>query len=70
MRLLQNYAAGDSVGAMKHLNAAISIRPSYMEALRLKERIISETNPDKIDSMGRKAVDKIDEKESPNWKRR
>jgi type IV pilus assembly protein PilQ len=64
------YAKGDSAGALNHLNAAIGIRPSYLEALRLKERIISETNPDKIDSMGRKAVDKIDEKESPNWTRR
>ena len=63
------YIKGDTAGAMSHLNAALALRPSYLEAIRLKERILSETNPDEINKLGRRSVDKINEKVSPDWKR-
>jgi type IV pilus assembly protein PilQ len=63
------YVQGDSVRAMKHLNAALAVRPSYLEALRLKERIISQTDPDKAATLERKVLDKVEQKEAPNWHR-
>ena len=64
------YLQGDSIAAMKHLNVALQIRPSYLEAMRLKDRIISETNPDEINNLKRKAMNTVEQQEAPNWRRR
>lgn len=63
------YKMGDSVGALRHLDAALALRPSYIEALRLKDTIISQTNPDEENNQGRKAVESIEKKEAPEWRR-
>lgn len=68
-RAAQLYIEGDSVSAMKNLNTALALRPSYLEALRLKDRIMKENNPDEFNNSEKKAVEKIDNMEAPNWSR-
>lgn len=66
----QLYVEGDSAGAIGKLDIALELRPSYLEALRLKERIIMENNPDEVQMLERNILDSIDQKEAPNWHRR
>jgi hypothetical protein len=54
------YLEGDTIGAMKHLDIAISLRPSYLKAIDLKERILSETNPDEFNKIERKVLDAVE----------
>ncbi|MBN1973569.1 MAG: type II secretion system protein GspD [Sedimentisphaerales bacterium] len=54
------YLDGDTKGAMKHLNVALNLRPSYLEAAKLKERIIGETNPDKLEKLERNVLDAVE----------
>jgi type IV pilus assembly protein PilQ len=69
-RAADYYLEDNKVAAMKELDVAISLRPNYLEAIRLKERIISETNPDEMKKLERVEEQSIDKKESPNWLRR
>jgi type II secretory pathway component GspD/PulD (secretin) len=66
----QLYVEGDSAGAIGKLDIALELRPSFLEALRLKERIITENNPDEVQMLERNILDSIDQKEAPNWQRR
>jgi hypothetical protein len=52
------------------LKVSLMMRPTYLEARRLQERIIAETDPEelkKIDSIVQQA---IDQQEAKNWRRR
>jgi len=53
------YLEGDTVAALKHLNIAIELRPSYLDAINLKERIIKENNPDEYENMKRNTLEKV-----------
>jgi type IV pilus assembly protein PilQ len=66
----QLYIDGDNIGAMKKLQTALKLRPSYLEATRLKERIISESSPDEYQKLERVASESIDQQEASNWQRR
>jgi hypothetical protein len=55
---------------MRKLVRALQLRPTYMEALRLKEKIIAETNPEDVDKMERIMLETIDQQEAPKWRRR
>ena len=46
------------------------MRPSYLEALRLRERIIVETDPDELERIDSIVQQAIDQQEAKNWKRR
>ncbi|MHC4322842.1 MAG: type II secretion system protein GspD [Planctomycetota bacterium] len=61
---------GDSLSAMKELCEALRLRPSYLEAMRLKERILSESSPDEVDKLERIMLDDVDKEEAPKWRRR
>jgi hypothetical protein len=69
-KAVELYDNGDSIGAMKYLNVALELRPAYLEAIRLKERIIAETNPEEMHKLERVLLEKIDQEEAPNWSRR
>ncbi len=63
------YLEGDIDKAVFHLKIALMLRPTYLEALRLRERIVVETNPDelaKIDSIVQHALEQQD---AAQWKR-
>ena len=67
---VQLYIDGDNVGAMKKLQSALKLRPSYLEAIRLKERIIAETSPEEYQKLERITAETIDQQEASKWQRR
>ena len=64
------YLEGDTESAMNALNYVLELRPSYLEAIRLKERIIGETRPDELDSIERIMLGDIEREDSARWQRR
>jgi type IV pilus assembly protein PilQ len=66
---VSSYLNNDNVSAMKELKMALELRPSYLEAIRLKERIIAETNPEELKTLERIEMEKVDQEEAPNWQR-
>ncbi|MBC8471304.1 MAG: hypothetical protein H8D56_17720 [Planctomycetes bacterium] len=64
------YLEGDTEAAMNALNYVLELRPSYLEAIRLKERIIGETRPDELDSIERIMLGDIEREDSARWQRR
>jgi len=53
------YMDGDNDSAMKEVNAALHFRPTYQEAMQLKERIIMETIPAEYPKMERKVLQTV-----------
>ena len=64
------YIEGDNESAMKEVGMALTLRPTYLEAIRLKERIISQMDPDEVKKMERNMLESIDREEAPNWMRK
>ncbi len=64
------YVEGDTQAAIKELAFVLELRPSYLEAIRLKERIIAETTPDEVDMIERIMLDNIEREDSDKWQRR
>jgi type IV pilus assembly protein PilQ len=64
------YLDGDTDSAMKELHTVLKLRPSYLEAIRLKERIIAETSPDELEKSERIMLEAVDQNEAPKWLRR
>jgi type II secretory pathway component GspD/PulD (secretin) len=69
-KAVEYYLAGKKKAALNKLNWALVARPTYMEALRLKERIIRETAPDGAATIERIMLDVIEREESSKWLRR
>ena len=61
---------GDNESAMKELQKALRLRPAYLEAIRLKERILAKTDPDEAKKLERIILEGIDKQEAPKWLRR
>jgi type II secretory pathway component GspD/PulD (secretin) len=64
------YIEGDTEAAMNELNYVLELRPSYLEAIRLKERIIAETKPDELDSIERIMLGDVEREDSARWQRK
>jgi type II secretory pathway component GspD/PulD (secretin) len=64
------YIDGDTSAALHEIDSALNLRPTYLEALRLKERIIRRIAPDDIAQMERIMLDVIEEEETRKWLRR
>jgi len=64
------YVEGNTEAAMRELTYVLELRPTYLEAIRLKERIIAETNPDEVGMIERIMLDNIEREESDRWQRR
>jgi type II secretory pathway component GspD/PulD (secretin) len=64
------YSQGNKKAALDKLNWALGTRPTYLEALRLKERIIREANPDNTRTIERIMLGIIEQEESSKWQRR
>jgi len=64
------YVEGDTQAAMKELAFVLELRPSYLEAIRLKERIIADTTPDEVDMIERIMLDNVEREDSDKWQRR
>jgi type IV pilus assembly protein PilQ len=61
------YLEGDREGAMMEVRKALHLRPTYMQAIRLKERILSETDPEKVQRMGRVVREEMKWQERASW---
>ncbi len=64
------YVEGDTNAALKELGYVLRLRPAYLEAIQLKERIIAETDPDAVSKMERVMLENIDKQKSEKWIRR
>jgi hypothetical protein len=64
------YVEGDTAAAVKELAFVLEVRPTYLEAIRLKERIIAETAPDEVDMIERIMLDNVEREDSDKWQRR
>jgi type II secretory pathway component GspD/PulD (secretin) len=69
-KAVEYYLKGKKKAALNKLNWALAARPTYLEALRLKERIIRETAPDGAATMERVMLDVIEREESSKWLRK
>jgi type IV pilus assembly protein PilQ len=68
---LRHYNDGQLAEAMKEVELALQLHPTYLEAIRLKERIIAETEGrEALDRLDRKMSVKEDHEEAPRWLRR
>jgi len=48
----------------------LELRPTYLEAIRLKERIISETDPEQAAMMERNVLADVEKEATDKWLRR
>ena len=64
------HVEGDNESAMKELQKSLRLRPAYLEAIRLKERILAQTDPDEAKKLERIILEGIDKQEAPKWLRR
>jgi type IV pilus assembly protein PilQ len=67
---VEYYARGKNKKALDELNWALSVRPTYLEAIRLKEKIIRETVPDGPSTMERIMLEVVEREEANKWLRR
>jgi len=64
------YLEGDTGKALFHVRIALLARPTYLEALRLRERIIAETDPDEFKRLDSIAAQEVSRQEAEGWVRR
>ena len=64
------YTEGQPEAALCLLNSRLNIERSYLEEVRLKERIIRDTQPDQVQNIERIMLRTIEQEESDKWFRR
>ena len=64
------YIEGDNESAMKKLKVALTLRPTYLEAIRLKEKIIAEVNPAEAEKMERIMLEAVEDENNAKWSRK
>jgi type IV pilus assembly protein PilQ len=69
-RAVSYNSENDNESAMKELAVALNLRPTYLEAIRLKEKIIAESSPEEVQKLERIMLQVVDQENSPNWRRR
>jgi hypothetical protein len=63
------YLEGDTGKALFYLRIALWARPTYLEALRLRERIVAETDPEQFKRLDSQAKQEVDKQEAEGWSR-
>jgi type II secretory pathway component GspD/PulD (secretin) len=69
-RAAKHYLEGDIEKAVFNVKLALTMRPTYLEALRLRERIIAETDPEQFRRLDSIAVQEVEEQLAGEWLRR
>jgi len=64
------YVDGDNEAALKELEYVLTLRPAFLEAMRLKERIMDETDPNALGRMERNIRQDVEKEDSDKWLRR
>jgi type IV pilus assembly protein PilQ len=63
------YLEGDTEKALFNLRIALLARPTYLEALRLRERIVAETDPEQFKRLDSIATQEVNKQEAEGWSR-
>jgi Flp pilus assembly secretin CpaC len=61
------YTEGQPEAALVLLNSPLNIKRTYLDEVRLKERIIQETQPDQFDNIERIMLQKIQTEDANKW---
>ena len=69
-RAAKCYLEGDTVKALFYLKVSLMARPTYLEALRLRERIIAETDPEQFKRLDSIATEEVGKQSTEGWVRR
>jgi len=69
-RAARYYLEGDLENAVFNVKIALQMRPTYLEARRLQERMIAENDPAELKRLESIVEQAIDQQEAKNWKRR
>lgn len=64
------YIENNNESAMRELNIALELRPTYLEAIRLKEKIIHETDPAADKKIDRIMLEDLERKDSERFERK
>jgi type IV pilus assembly protein PilQ len=64
------FSGGDTQGALNELNWTLQLRPTYLEAIRLRERIVREANGGNDAVIERIMLDNIEKQDSEGWLRK
>jgi len=64
------YIENDNESAMRELNVVLELRPTYLEAIRLKEKIVQETDPNAPLNIERIMLEDFERQDSDRWLRR
>jgi type IV pilus assembly protein PilQ len=64
------YLEGDTGKALFYLKISLLARPTYLEALRLRERIIAETDPEQFKRLDNNATEEVGKQDTESWSRR
>jgi type IV pilus assembly protein PilQ len=64
------YIEGDNESAMKQLKVALTLRPTYLEAIRLKEKIMAEISPEEAQKMERIMLEAVESEDTAKWSRK
>jgi type IV pilus assembly protein PilQ len=65
------YEESQTVAALEEVEKALELRPGYLEAIRLRERIIAELDGrEALERLERKMLENIDEQEASRWIRK
>ena len=67
---VQYHLGGYNLCALHAVNSALEIRPTYLEAIRLKEKIIGETDPNGVAAIERNMLNLIEQEQASMWRRR
>jgi type IV pilus assembly protein PilQ len=68
-RAAKCYLEGDVEAAVYNLKISLMMRPTYLEARRLQERIMKETDPEKYEKLDSRVQDELDAQNADNWQR-
>jgi type IV pilus assembly protein PilQ len=63
------FSGGDTQGSLNELNWTLQLRPTYLEAIRLRERIVQETSGGNDQVIERIMLDTIEKQDSEGWLR-
>lgn len=69
-RAAKYYLEGDLDSAVYNVRTALMMRPTYLEARRLHERIIAENDPEELKRIDSIVEQAIEQQEANNWRRR
>jgi type IV pilus assembly protein PilQ len=64
------HVAGDKKSALKNLSIALRIQPAHLEALRLKEKILTGAKPAERKKLERVMLSDIEHEDAGNWTKR